>query len=741
MRYILLLAALACYCSHLYASTPLEMFIMHEKDITPFTSVSLWQPVEIYNVSNTTNYVEHAQFFNIDISQLAVLLKTRNRGITIQLPKKDGGVYTISLAQYNCYTADFKVQSIAGNIKTDRPYAAGIYYRGIVDGVPNSLASFSFFNDEVYGLFSIPGEGNYNLVPNHLASNNNKLSYILYNDKDSKLKPSIGCTEDLLESKKNYNLSAVLARNAYNTCREIKVFEKADYQLYQKYGSVTAVANYVTACFNASSTIYRNEGIYTTMKLLQVDTVTDIYNDPSYTSGYSFLNLFSVTTKDTLNGADVAMLLSGAPGQLGGIAWVGTLCQSFNPADNSGPYGFVDIMGDYATLPTFSYDVVTIAHEIGHTLGSVHTHNCSWPGGAIDGCYTLEGNCQMPVPQYPVNGGTIMSYCFLISGVGINISNGFGPLPGNVIRNTVATTSCGNIYSVSNALASPGTSLSANRECTMNGITYYWNDNNTADTSDDKLLLQINKNGNNIGTIDSPGFVAQTATNTGYGSGTGAITNFPSGTSPVIQDTSYAMHRYWYLHTSIAPGGNIEVMFPYLQADKHDLLNSLLTPVAADSTIYMYMVNTGNPNPSLGFLGAVATNFTICVPGSTLAANTWTESTTSNINFAHLLTNASSVGGSGFVTYKKYLSAGNIPPPSDPLAFFPNPAKSSWNVIVPNGLNDVLLQLYDAQGKIVLSQLLYHPGFNTINIGNLSAGEYFYRVAGSQVYTGKLVKE
>jgi len=105
-----------------------------------------------------------------------------------------------------------------------------------------------------------------------------------------------------------------------------------------------------------------------------------------------------------------------------------------------------------------------------------------------------------------------------------------------------------------------------------------------------------------------------------------------------------------------------------------------------------------------------------------------------------LHTNAPSVGGSGFVTYKKYLAADNITTPSDALAFFPNPSKSSWNVTTPYGLNNVLLQLYDAQGKMVLSQLLHHPGFNVINTGNLPAGEYFYRVAGS-IYRGKLVKE
>jgi hypothetical protein len=39
-------------------------------------------------------------------------------------------------------------------------------------------------------------------------------------------------------------------------------------------------------------------------------------------------------------------------------------------------------------------------------------------------------------------GGTIMSYCDVVPGVGILLSNGFGILPGNVIRATVAANTC-----------------------------------------------------------------------------------------------------------------------------------------------------------------------------------------------------------------------------------------------------------------------------------------------------------
>lgn len=62
--------------------------------------------------------------------------------------------------------------------------------------------------------------------------------------------------------------------------------------------------------------------------------------------------------------------------------------------------------------PGQDFSVSVLCHELGHTLGSPHTHNCFWPGGPIDRCYALEGtseNCSQGFMEEP--NGTIMSYC------------------------------------------------------------------------------------------------------------------------------------------------------------------------------------------------------------------------------------------------------------------------------------------------------------------------------------------
>ena len=95
-------------------------------------------------------------------------------------------------------------------------------------------------------------------------------------------------------------------------------------------------------------------------------------------------------------------------------------------------------------MPVYSTDVNFVAHEIGHNLGSPHTHDCAWNSNntPIDDCGYNHSNgtdgCNGPTPA----AGTIMSYCHLINGIGIDFSLGFGQQPGNLIRSRVNNANC-----------------------------------------------------------------------------------------------------------------------------------------------------------------------------------------------------------------------------------------------------------------------------------------------------------
>ncbi|RYD94515.1 MAG: T9SS type A sorting domain-containing protein, partial [Sphingobacteriales bacterium] len=185
---------------------------------------------------------------------------------------------------------------------------------------------------------------------------------------------------------------------------------------------------FITAAFNNVATLYNNEQITTSVSQVHVWTTQDSY--PTNSSSNA-LNSFKAT-RTSFNG-DLAHLAALGGSNLGGIAWVDVLC------NNAYRYAYSNIYSSYSTVPTYSWTVYVMTHEMGHNLGSPHTQSCSWTGGALDNCYTTEGGCA-PGPA-PTNGGTIMSYCHLTSN-GINFNNGFGTQPGNLIRNRVNAASC-----------------------------------------------------------------------------------------------------------------------------------------------------------------------------------------------------------------------------------------------------------------------------------------------------------
>ena len=106
---------------------------------------------------------------------------------------------------------------------------------------------------------------------------------------------------------------------------------------------------------------------------------------------------------------DLAHLLSGQDG--GGIAFLPGLC---NPTV---AYGLSRVSG-YFPYPVedfhpYNWDIFVVTHEIGHNLGTHHTHNYCPP---LDQCAPAGyfGPCQ--TSQVCAGPGTIMSYCHQCSG-------------------------------------------------------------------------------------------------------------------------------------------------------------------------------------------------------------------------------------------------------------------------------------------------------------------------------------
>ena len=254
--------------------------------------------------------------------------------------------------------------------------------------------------------------------------------------------------------------------------RCVTFYFEVDNNLFVQNGSdITTTTNWMTSVFNNVQTLYNNDGITVGLKSMFIWTNPDPYEGVGTTSS-AYLNAFAQTTP--VFDGDVGQLVGIDPGGLGGVAVaINGLCSQNN-------YSYSDVSFNYNTVPTFSWTVQVITHEMGHLLGSRHTHGCYWNGNntSIDGCGTQagysEGSCVLgPIPS-STEGGTIMSYCHLIAGVGINLSNGFGPQPTAAILNAVNNGTCLS-FDCTNSCPNTVTDITAST-ITPTAVSFSWTD-------------------------------------------------------------------------------------------------------------------------------------------------------------------------------------------------------------------------------------------------------------------------
>ena len=345
---------------------------------------------------------------------------------TLELPSTNGTII-LDLVRTQITTEDFKVNTGSG---TGAAYAPGVHYRGMVHGVAGSIAAISIFDGEVMGLIN---DGAEEFVLGRFE-NDRSGKHVIYRTRDLLGKQSFVCATEGPDEPYRADQLAVVGSDRTTRC--VRYYWEVNYDIYLNKGSVALAANYATGLFNQSAILFDNDGIDVTLSELFVWDVASPFTGANSSEQLSNFR----TTRTTFNG-DLAHLLD--LNNYGGRAYLNVICGSTNRHAYSGIYS------NYSSVPTYSWSVSVVTHEQGHNLGSSHTHGCVWNGNgtAIDGCgptYNAiysEGGCAVgPVPTG--TGGTIMSYCHLLGGVGINFNNGFGPQPSAVMVNAVNGATC-----------------------------------------------------------------------------------------------------------------------------------------------------------------------------------------------------------------------------------------------------------------------------------------------------------
>ncbi|MBK7382630.1 MAG: fibronectin type III domain-containing protein [Flavobacteriales bacterium] len=392
-----------------------------------------FQPVELFQVVEAdpaavalwSDACTKATVLDLDRSAVRVVLGSRPERIALSIPDP-AGIRVLDLERVEITAPGFvvRVSSTGGTV----PVPEGIHYRGMIRGVPGSLVAISIFEEEVMGLIGDPSD---DIVLGRLAGDAEG-RHILYREGDLRGTPNMTCgTSDQGPA---YDQKEIRPEGNAKTIRCVNLYWESAYDLFQNKGSVVNVTTYLTGLFNQMATLYANDNVQVVLSEIYV------WNTPSpydATSSSGRLNQFG-STRTSFNG-DLAHLID--LGGYGGVAWLGSLC-----GGTSSRMAYSGINTTYSSVPTYSWSAEVVTHETGHNLGSRHTHACAWNGDntAIDGCGPAagysEGSCPAgPVPTSSV-GGTIMSYCHLVSS--IKFANGFGPQPKAVIVSRVNSASC-----------------------------------------------------------------------------------------------------------------------------------------------------------------------------------------------------------------------------------------------------------------------------------------------------------
>jgi len=430
MKKHLLLAAFFCLSNLLAQNKVAEKVSELQRLNAKFTPISVLSPTQNDNNIEVNKVVDGATLATLNLQNINEIVTKKYGTIELEIPYQDQIIFVL-LYNVNPFVEGFHVDTDKGkNIM----YQKGVYYRGIIKGDTKSVSSFNFFNGEFNGIISNSELGN--IVVGKLEKENNQTEYIVYSDAKMKVFNDFDChvkgEGEPVENNGQTNRDM-------NSERCVGFYFEVDNTIFTANGSnESTTTNWMTSVFNNVQTLYANDGITVGLKSIFIWTDPDPFEGLAQSS-FAYLTAFRQNTP--VFDGDVGMLVGIDPGSLGGVAYLDTLCSTIN-------YSYSDVNFAFNTVPTYSWTIQVIAHEFGHSLGSSHTHACVWNGNntRIDGCGPAagypEGNCAAaPIPS-SAEKGTIMSYCHLVSGVGISLNNGFGPQPAALILNNVNNRTC-----------------------------------------------------------------------------------------------------------------------------------------------------------------------------------------------------------------------------------------------------------------------------------------------------------
>lgn len=403
--------------------------------------------------------------------------------ITIEIPLKEDSL----VLELEAVDNDFYSYTITNEKGEAFPANRSIkHYRGIIKDNKNSSVALSFGKESANGIV-INERGNFNI------SSINETSNVVFFQDDNTIYDNMlicGVTDGNVDGVQSLYETSDITKDFidFYHLKCLRIYFELRYDMFENFAQISTtdvterVAGYFSSVFNQVSLLFYNAGIQAYISELKINTAPDPY--PLYQTGTFYcnsnstiannnnsrciFNSFGNHLSNNYNG-DIAQLVSAKMTTSWGN---GVLMyksekstQKLCEVDKKLLYSYAGIGRETDSFNNnffhnYSWNINVIIHELGHVLGSNHTHSCVWNGNetAIDHCgshyyitnptlsptYYIDGSTcyDHSNPILPQNGGTIMSYCHLLSNVGINFFNGFGEQPKNRIRSKICKKLC-----------------------------------------------------------------------------------------------------------------------------------------------------------------------------------------------------------------------------------------------------------------------------------------------------------
>ena len=339
----------------------------------------------------------------------------RPQSIRLELTMPNGETAVTEWESFCNVTADFTVgRQTAEGLVQETYFPSVLTYELVdaVDGRGNTMSGEGFagmlavHTNRVQSTMILNGH-QWEIAPEVLDLKSQALveDYVFFDVAQSAGTNTFTCAVQDQHNRMDRMQRSLARENANPQCVEIAL-DVDNYTLGTFGNNCNAAVDWAVGVLAGVDLIYRNE--LNDLITLQASYV-NVWETPepwaSITDAGSMLDSFRLTWLGSEYGLNVQnrdlvhlMTRRGNTGT-GGIAYLSVVCS------NDFGFGFSSAMSadsDFIPLPSYSWNLDVVAHELGHNFGANHTHWCGWSGGADHPVAPLEApSTTVSMPKAP----------------------------------------------------------------------------------------------------------------------------------------------------------------------------------------------------------------------------------------------------------------------------------------------------------------------------------------------------